>query len=189
MFQRENGLADDGIIGPITRRVLIEQYMAEDGTTLPGTIDVTTHGCGENFPVDASGLNLDQAAPDSARHALDRRVELFFFNGSEGIVPAPPGQNSSKGSTEYPTWRREAKTVGDFTVGGIGVIAARSNTRFSQEKSFPKPSLLPTLRKLVGLLDGDAQLDLEIVGHADPRGDRGRNIHLSKSRAEAVGGW
>src|SRR5690606_26941171 len=69
-------------------------------------IEITTHGCGENFPVDESGVSLDTTAEDSLRDPLDRRVELFFFDSEFGIVPPPPGKNSGPGSSEYLAWRK-----------------------------------------------------------------------------------
>ena len=56
-FQRTRGLEVDGIAGPITRKQLITEYMALDGMSLASDefqIEVTTHGCGENFPLDDS---------------------------------------------------------------------------------------------------------------------------------------
>lgn len=50
-FQDANGLVVDGDPGPQTRRALIAQYMALDGTTLPGSVSALAHGCGEHFAV------------------------------------------------------------------------------------------------------------------------------------------
>lgn len=187
-FQSANGLKVDGIAGPLTRTELIKQYMAEDGTTLPATIEVTTHGCGEYFPLDPTGA-LATAAPDETEDALDRRVELFFFNGKDGIRPPPPGKNSKKASKEYPEWRTLAKPKGEWIVGLLGAGAARCHTRFSPGCSFPKPSMLPTLHRLMEFLYEDAQLNLEIVGHTDESGNKDDNVTLSKRRAESTGYW
>jgi outer membrane protein OmpA-like peptidoglycan-associated protein len=110
-FQREQSLEVDGIIGAETRGRLIELYMARDGTTLPEAIQPTTHGCGENFPLDSSQEELDPVPADSAEDLGDRRVELFFFDAEFGIQPAPPGKNSKPGSTEYPEWRRRSDDI------------------------------------------------------------------------------
>jgi hypothetical protein len=49
-YQLTRGLKVDGVAGPETRRQLITEYMALDGTSL-GTdefaIEITTHVCGE----------------------------------------------------------------------------------------------------------------------------------------------
>lgn len=118
-------LATDGIAGPKTRRELIKDYMMLDGTSLAEDdddhdefdIEITVHGCGENFPLDETGEELDQAAADAHEDAQDRRTELFFFDPDFGIVPPPPGKNSKKGSTEYPTWRKRATKNDDLWVG------------------------------------------------------------------------
>jgi hypothetical protein len=110
-YQRTRALEVDGVAGPKTRRALITEYMAADHTSLKAPrafdINVTTHGCGENFPLDESG-GLDAAPADGQEDAGDRRVELFFFDREFGVRPPPPGKNSKKGSTEYPAWRKAA---------------------------------------------------------------------------------
>lgn len=104
----------DGIIGDQTRRALIEDYMRLDGASLPAGIDIVTHGCGENFPLDDSGEGLDATPKDDQHDQVDRRVELFFFDGTLGVQPEPPGKNSKRGSKEYPEWRRRARESTDF---------------------------------------------------------------------------
>jgi peptidoglycan hydrolase-like protein with peptidoglycan-binding domain len=104
-FQEAKGLEADGIAGPITRQALIKDYMGIDGTTLPAGITPTTHGCGENFPVDATG--------DGVRDPDNRRVEVFFFAGP--ITPPPPGKTSARGSTEYPQWLAQVTETVDFS--------------------------------------------------------------------------
>lgn len=110
----------DGIAGPNTRRQLAHDYMELDGATLGEDagfdIKITTHGCGENFPVDETGTELDTAPEDNRRDQLDRRVELFFFDAEFGIQPPPPGKNSRAGSTEYLEWRRRAEQEHLFDV-------------------------------------------------------------------------
>jgi outer membrane protein OmpA-like peptidoglycan-associated protein len=108
-FQRTRGLQVDGKCGPQTRRQLVTEYMALDGVSLADEgieIEATAHGCGENFPLDESGGELDAARADEQRDPKDRRVELFFFDPEFGIAPAPPGENSKPGSTQYPAWRK-----------------------------------------------------------------------------------
>ncbi len=119
-FQRTRGLKVDGIAGPQTRTHLITEYMALDGASLSeGDLDITptAHGCGENFPLDETGQALDEEPEDDKEDALDRRVELFFFNKEFGIEPAPPGKNSGPGSTQYPEWRKRAQSTREFVLG------------------------------------------------------------------------
>jgi hypothetical protein len=110
----------DGICGPKTREVLVKEYMTLGPEKLPDTITTTLHGCGEHFPLDATGLELDESPADGENDPVDRRVELFFFDGA--IDPPPPGQNSKAGSTEYPAWRKLAKVVFDRTLGAPPLI-------------------------------------------------------------------
>jgi outer membrane protein OmpA-like peptidoglycan-associated protein len=104
-YQETRGLSVDGIAGPKTRRALITEYMALDGTSLPKAVEVVTHGCGENFP--------DVPAPDSTDTPQNRRVECFLFDRDLGVQPPPPGKNSAKGAPEYPEWCRRAKETRD----------------------------------------------------------------------------
>jgi OmpA family len=112
-FKAANGVIEDGV-GDNTRKALIQKYMDLDGATLnPANITAQVHGCGENFPLDDSAEELDTAPANNKEDALDRRVELFFFDVDFGIVPKPPGDNSSKGSTQYPAWRKQADLIKD----------------------------------------------------------------------------
>jgi len=108
-FQRTRGLKVDGKAGPETRRQLITEYFARDEEIFPEGTSMTTHGAGENFPVDARGEELDVTPVDGKREATDRRVEIYLFDAEFGIQPAPPGKNSKPNSREYPEWRRRAK--------------------------------------------------------------------------------
>jgi outer membrane protein OmpA-like peptidoglycan-associated protein len=119
-FQRTRKLQVDGTAGPETRRQLVTEYMALDGTSLSQngvTINATPHGCGEFFPLDTSGEGLDAAPADAKRDPIDRRVELFFFDPEFGVVPRPPGDNSTSGSTQYPAWRKSAIEEHDIGAG------------------------------------------------------------------------
>lgn len=85
----------DGICGEKTRRAVITRYMGHDGTSLPASIRVLAHGCGEHFPLDKT-----PGAPEE--NAKDRRVEVFAF--PEKITPEPKKQNSGPKDPEYPAW-------------------------------------------------------------------------------------
>lgn len=107
-FQKSEGLKEDGLAGPATRKVLIARYMDLDKTKLPAGIKITTHGCGENFPV--------KETKDDSRSPEHRRVEAFFFIGP--ILPAPPGKTSRRGSKEYPKWLGQVSSTIDFADNG-----------------------------------------------------------------------
>jgi outer membrane protein OmpA-like peptidoglycan-associated protein len=111
-------LAEDGKLGSRSRRALVRAYMRHDRTTLPAGITLTTHGCGENFPLDATGTALDAAPPDASHEQEDRRVELFFFDRKLGIQPKPLGKNSKPGGQEYPEWRLRAAVIKDLDAAG-----------------------------------------------------------------------
>jgi outer membrane protein OmpA-like peptidoglycan-associated protein len=116
-FQATRGLQEDGIMGPNTRRVLIEEYMARDGTSLPVGVTAEVHGCGEAFPLDRSGEGLDGSPVDGRDDPIDRRVELFFFGDRLGVKPPAPGSTSKAGTTAYPSWRKRAKETHERVIG------------------------------------------------------------------------
>jgi len=182
-YQRSRGLTVDGDAGPETRRSLIGEYMAVDGTTLPADIRAVTHGCGENFPEDPE--------PDDTADQLNRDVELFFFDGKLGVQPPPPSSNSEPNSLEYPEWRERARETRNFRAipGVTTVTAARIPMRFSNRKSFPKPSALPMLKVLGQSLATDPTLLLVLIGNADPTGTDDANFKISLERAKATRAW
>ncbi|MEX1361583.1 MAG: carboxypeptidase regulatory-like domain-containing protein [Nannocystaceae bacterium] len=124
-FQQGEGLVDDGIIGPNTRRALVTAYMGIDGTTLPEGIEPITHGCGEAFSLAEDGVALDYAPRDGEDDPADRRVELFFFDPPLPVLPPPPGSSSGSGSAEYPEWRLRAQQTRDFVVRKAKAIAVK----------------------------------------------------------------
>ena len=108
----------------LERPALIAAYMALDGAELDAAefqLTGVAHGCGENFPLNDCGEELDDAAADGKEDALDRRVELFFFDPEFGVVPKPKGELSKKGSKQYPAWRKLAKVVREEEVVGPSV--------------------------------------------------------------------
>lgn len=113
-FQKREGLEPTGTVDEATRRQLVTQYMAADGTSLPPGVDAVVHGCGENYPRPDDDKEPDASADDEM--AGDRRVELFFFDAELGVLPEPPGDNSGPGAVEYPEWCRRASETHDFFV-------------------------------------------------------------------------
>jgi outer membrane protein OmpA-like peptidoglycan-associated protein len=95
-FQRSKSLDADGKAGPQTRRALIESYMALSGTSLPETVPVATHGCGDTHPeVDAPGAEI-----------RNRRVDIYLFSGD----PKPPPQTPCPdgGCAEHAQWVQDS---------------------------------------------------------------------------------
>jgi outer membrane protein OmpA-like peptidoglycan-associated protein len=113
-FQATRGLSVDGRIGDETRRALIGEYMGLDGVTVPASMTVEVHGCGENFPLGDDGRALDPSPAEGVDDAQDRRVELFLFRDGLGVLPRPPAATSSPGSLEYPEWRRRATQTQEY---------------------------------------------------------------------------
>lgn len=98
-FQEQAGIEPIGKIGPKTRRALITQYMAMDGTSLPAGTPVTIVGAGEHFPA--------VFTKDGVEQPQNRRTELFLFKDT--IDPPPPGANLKVDSPQYTQW---VSTVG-----------------------------------------------------------------------------
>lgn len=164
-FQASRRLSGDGVIGPATRRALIEEYMRKDRATLPPSIETTVHGCGQHFPLDTSGQRTDAAPVDQQRDAFDRRVELFFFDGD--IFPPPPGPTSAAGSTEYLEWRRTAKLVLDRSLGPLPML--RVKFEFNGKAAASEPYELRVDGHLLVVGETD---ELGLVAQAIPEGAR-----------------
>ena len=101
-FQGDHGLATDGVAGQSTRSALIQAYMELEGTTLPATATLVTHGCGETHPVDAT----------TAADQGNRRVEIFLFDGP--VDPAPTDPCPLAGCAQYPVWVDQATETVDL---------------------------------------------------------------------------
>jgi outer membrane protein OmpA-like peptidoglycan-associated protein len=203
-FQRTHNLDVDGVAGKDTRRALIQEYMSLDGASLKdfvGEIDAVAHGCGENFPLDDSGEELDEAPADNKRDPIDRRVELFFFDPEFGITPPPPGPNSKPGGAEYPLWRsRVAETVtlepGDpdaVQVHFIELADAHFRTNSAvvlPEGEAPDDKGKHKALSAVGLIAGALRFNDEhegrtifVAGHTDTAAGDQLNDELSRQRA------
>lgn len=99
---RGTDLKVDGIVGPKTRKALIEAYMAIDATTVPKSVTIETHGCGEFFPI--KGASNDE----------NRRVEIYCFD--DEITPPVPGPKASKGEPQYEQWKKQVTDDIDVSV-------------------------------------------------------------------------
>jgi peptidoglycan hydrolase-like protein with peptidoglycan-binding domain len=157
-FQQGEGLKVDGIAGPNTRKALITRYMAIDGTSLPAGTEITTHGCGENFPA--------AEVQDGVRSPEDRRVEIFFFDGP--IDPPPPAKTSAKGSKEYPEWVEQVTQTLDF---GDGAALLSRALILKVGNAFDKGELSGLEYRLSGVqfeesrpLDASGLIETEIPG-------------------------
>lgn len=206
-FQRTRGLEVDGDAGKETRRALIKEYMSLDGASLSdfvGEITATAHGCGENFPLDDTGEELDAAPEDQKRDPIDRRVELYFFDPEFGITPPPPGANSKAGSPEYPLWRkRVAETVelqaDDLDAPQVTFVElADAHFRTDSAVVLPEgetPDAKGEHEALtsVGLIATALRFNEEhagrsvlVAGHTDTAADDALNDELSRQRAKVA---
>lgn len=201
-FQRTRGLAVDGIAGPKTRRQLITDYMSLDGVKLAGQkhfhLSISTHGAGENFPLDATGLELDQAAADAQEDRVDRRVELFFFDTEFGVEPPP----ASPDGPEYLEWRARAQETEDHEVGSIqseatlvpiGAAHFRTGSAVLLPEGESPTSDVGTATTSVGALAMALRFNEEhpgqqllVAGHTDSVASDASNDKLSTQRAQAV---
>lgn len=133
-YQTLRNLEADGVIGPITRRQLVTDYMATDGTTLPEAITPLIHGCGESFPLADDGQSLDAAVVDGQDDPTDRRVELFFFDAPLGVLPsASDRETSSREAGPYLEWRKRARKTSDFVVRHNRRLAVKAVDEVTEE--------------------------------------------------------
>ncbi len=112
-------LPTDGVADATTREELITRYMGLDGTNLPSSVVIKTHGCGEshNHTTTADGV------PNSS----NRRVEIFMFE--DAIEPAPQANcPQPAGCPEWAQWGKRVTNLIEITPATTGI--ARSE--FSQ---------------------------------------------------------
>ncbi len=126
-FQRTRALPPTGVADHATRRQLVQEYMAFDDTKLPDGVPVTTHGCGENFPLDDP---IGSASTDEEATLWNRRVEIYYFDKVLGVQPQPPGSNSHPSSPEYQEWVRRALETHNFEL-----VRSRFRARVVDAKS------------------------------------------------------
>jgi peptidoglycan hydrolase-like protein with peptidoglycan-binding domain len=108
---RGTNLAVDGVAGAETRRALVKEYMALDGTTLPPGTPLATHGCGFFHP--------SVPTPPDTDSLENRRVEVYFFETN--VTPPPQDPCPDGGCPEYPQW--VAQTVLTIDLGDDGPAA------------------------------------------------------------------
>lgn len=130
-FQHDHGLAEDGFPGPDTRRALITEYMALDGTSLPPTAVMLQLGCGEN--------HNEVPTEDGVVEPENRRVEIFLFDPGPPDPGAPsrcPGQGCP-----YEAWKRRATKTIDFDHPDDSHVSLTVLTKDRRGVSVPKATV------------------------------------------------
>lgn len=153
-FQESAGLKVDGICGPNTRKALIAEYMALDGTTLDAAIPLETHGCGESFPA------FSQI--DSVPSPEDRRVEVFLFSGP--VEPPAVPEISGKAEGLYPQWLAQVTDTDDVRIPDEPIT--RWEIRLHGEDTRPMAGAFFTVDFGTGL-QGPFQADAQGKGRLD----------------------
>lgn len=100
-LQRDAGLDATGKMDSATRQELCTRYMAQDETTLPEGVELTTFGAGPHHPERPGDKEEDRRR--------NRRVEIFLCDGP--IEPAP----GSPSGSEYEEWVKKCSETVDFT--------------------------------------------------------------------------
>ena len=207
-YQRTRGLKVDGKAGTDTRHALIREYLALDGaslTELAGDIDAIAHGCGENFPLDETGEQLDTEPKGDQRDRGDRRVELFFFDAEFGLTPKPGGDNSKPGSPEYPLWRRRVSEIVRLSAGNTAgskvkfieladalfrtnsaVVLPEGEVPSKDGSKLESLSSVSAFALLLRLNEERPGKKVFVAGHTDTAGTEDSNQDLSQERAECA---
>ncbi|MBS2022918.1 MAG: OmpA family protein [Deltaproteobacteria bacterium] len=103
-FQASKGLAQSGKGDDDTRRALITDYMALEGTSTPKTAKVATHGCGLTHLAEPTGPGVASET--------NRRVEIFLFE--DDATPPPQTPCPAGGCPEYPQWVSQSVVTVDL---------------------------------------------------------------------------
>ncbi len=114
-------------------------------------------------------ITLTGAVPSQA--AKDRLQALAVAN-------AKPGQDTNIANF---------LTINEAVPAGVGVrVVELTSARFPESSSEILPAHATELDRAVGIMDALPNVTALVIGHADQRGDPGRNFALSAARAEAV---
>jgi outer membrane protein OmpA-like peptidoglycan-associated protein len=112
-LQTEAGLSPSGKADADSRRALVTRYQALDGTTLPKSALLATHGCGLTHLAVPTGPGV--------ANAENRRVELYLFE--ESVTPAPQTPcPAGGGCAEYAVWSKSALLTIDLDAPPGGLI-------------------------------------------------------------------
>ena len=103
-FQQDKGLAQSGRGDADTRRALVADYMALEGTSLPAGSTVLTHGCGLTHLAQPTGPNIASEA--------NRRVEVFLFESK--VDPPPQARCPVGGCAEFAIWVSQSSLTVDL---------------------------------------------------------------------------
>ncbi len=184
-------LVIDGDFGPASWGAVFDLYEAQIAEILQGDRELLAEyrssltfvdedkrsmGFGERFPVDELGR-------DGIRSQANRRVEVLFFDPKDKPDLGVPLDLSDIYLPGF--FVHEPQPVNPDKLEILPIKAARLATRFSNGRTFPKPSALPTLGELARLTsDGHARF--VVVGHTDHTNKTDENEALGLARAEAV---
>ncbi len=133
----------------------------------------------EGTPVDTHGVSLDSdkdGCPDS------EDPEPF----SSPVLPMENCQNvhvTMENVKAYVDQRLK-----DFTGGGTGAASdwILPYIYFDLNKSNIRPDAVPQLNQIAEIMNRYNKLNIEVVGHADTRGDEASNMKLSENRAKSA---
>ena len=109
---------------------------------------------------------------------------------SESAPPPelPPAGNDGEYSVELPAPpERETRTIELELVADLKRCDVE-NPHFFYDETTVRPQAVPELKRLAACLTTEpfAELDLRLVGHADPRGSEQYNRELAQERAQQV---
>jgi outer membrane protein OmpA-like peptidoglycan-associated protein len=201
-FQRTRGLTVDSKAGPQTRRQLIGEYMALDDTKLPPNIAIEIHGGGDGFPLPDPPPD-EQAAWDRHSAQEHRRVELFFFGGGHGVLPAAPGPTAAPDGLEYSEWLRRSRQVVDLSAEGstkevtmleMADVLFRTNSCVvapegedpSSDGAHPSLETVGLIATILRHAEAHPDKRLLVAGHCDTTATVAFNQTLSEERAAVV---
>lgn len=93
-FQRSNRAPETGSMDRRTRKLLVEQYMAAEGTTVPKGLDLQTLACGQRHLIEQT------RGPSET----NRRVDVLAFEGPIKPPPSDCSHGKHPGCTAYDKW-------------------------------------------------------------------------------------
>ena len=135
---------------------------------------------------------VDEAGNLKTFNAADGKFEFRTQRGHNYILNADKsGFSSTRGVVSTVDKKRTAPDDTVFVTLYIDEVAVNStfkldNIQYAYDDAAILPSSAAELEKLIGFMQDNPALDVEIHAHTDSKGDAAYNLNLSQKRAESV---